>query len=75
VLYDAVALVVSVSAAEALARDPTARDLVADAYALCKFIGLVAEADVIIPGKSRPASGRARSDRTGTATSRCDGKR
>jgi catalase len=41
VLYDAVALLPSEDGARSLAREPTARDFVADAFAHMKFIGYV----------------------------------
>ncbi|NIJ20227.1 catalase [Sphingomonas naasensis] len=44
VLYDAVALVVSVQGASLLARDAATRDFVADAFGHCKFIGFSPEA-------------------------------
>ena len=39
VLYDAVVLLTSKDGAQALAKQPAARDFVTDAYAHCKFIG------------------------------------
>ncbi len=39
VLYDAVVLLTSKDGAEALAKQPAARDFLTDAYAHCKFIG------------------------------------
>lgn len=44
VLFDAVALVLSAEGAEMLAKESTARDFVADAFAHCKFIAFTAEA-------------------------------
>ncbi|MEO3434025.1 catalase [Inquilinus sp. CAU 1745] len=44
VLYDAVAILPSAEEAEALARQPAARDFVADAFAHCKFIAYSAHA-------------------------------
>ncbi len=44
VLFDAVALVLSVEAANRLLSESTARDFVADAFAHCKFIGFTAGA-------------------------------
>ena len=44
VLYDAVALLPSEEGATALAKEPAARDFVADAFAHMKFIGYVAAA-------------------------------
>lgn len=44
VLFDAVALVLSAEGAEMLAKEATARDFVADAFAHCKFIAFTAEA-------------------------------
>jgi catalase len=44
VLYDAVAIVVSEAGGQELAKSPTARDFVTDAYAHCKFVGYVAAA-------------------------------
>src|SRR5262249_20475077 len=44
VLYDAVALLPSEDDIESLMQEPTARDVVADAFAHCKFIGYVKEA-------------------------------
>jgi hypothetical protein len=44
VLYDAVVLLLSAAGAQALARNPAARDFVTDTYAHCKFIGHVAQA-------------------------------
>jgi catalase len=41
VLYDAVALLPSEEGARVLAKEPTARDFVADAFAHMKFIGYV----------------------------------
>jgi len=41
VLYDAVALLPSEDGAKRLAKEPTARDFVADAFAHMKFIGYV----------------------------------
>ena len=41
VLYDAVALLPSAEAVATLAQDATAKDFVSDAYAHCKFIGVV----------------------------------
>ena len=43
VLYDAVAIVTSDEGARLLAREPTARDFAADAFAHCKFIAYVPE--------------------------------
>jgi catalase len=45
VLYDAVVIVPSEEQAQALAGDPAVRDFVTDAYAHCKFIGYVAQAE------------------------------
>ncbi|MGN6795799.1 MAG: DJ-1/PfpI family protein, partial [Streptosporangiaceae bacterium] len=44
VRYDAVVLLPSAAGAPRLARQPAARDFVADAYAHCKFIGYVTDA-------------------------------
>jgi catalase len=44
VLFDAVALVLSAEGAQMLAKEATARDFVADAFAHCKFIAFTAEA-------------------------------
>ena len=44
VLFDAVALVLSDEGAEMLAREASARDFVADAFAHCKFIAYTAQA-------------------------------
>ena len=44
VLYDAVAVVVSAEGAPLLAMDKTAKDFVSDAYAHCKFMAYVPEA-------------------------------
>lgn len=44
VLYDAVILLPARAAAASLARNPSARDFVTDAYAHCKFIGCPDEA-------------------------------
>jgi catalase len=48
VLYDAVAVAVSKEGAALLAKEATARDFVADAFAHCKFIGHVAEAQPLL---------------------------
>jgi catalase len=48
VLYDAVAVVVSDRGAETLARDAAAREFVTDAYAHCKVIGYVGEANPLL---------------------------
>jgi catalase len=45
VLFDAVAVVVSEEGAQALSRDPAAKDFVNDAFAHCKFIGVGAQAE------------------------------
>ncbi|WP_454280722.1 catalase [Sphingomonas sp. Marseille-Q8236] len=45
VLYDAVAVLPSAQGAAMLAKDATAKDFVADAFAHCKFIGHTADAD------------------------------
>jgi len=45
VLYDAVVIAPAGSEVGALAADPAARDFVTDAYAHCKFIGYVADAE------------------------------
>ena len=45
VLYDAVVVLPSRQHVQALASDPAARDFVTDAYAHCKFIGYVADAE------------------------------
>ncbi|WP_380875854.1 catalase [Sphingomonas sp. DBB INV C78] len=47
VLFDAVAIVVSIDGASLLSRDATAKDFVTDAFAHCKFIGMNAEAEAI----------------------------
>ena len=47
VLYDAVVVLVSKPGAVELARTPAARDFVSDAYAHCKFIGHVADAETL----------------------------
>jgi catalase len=44
VLYDAVALLPSADGAKTLVKDAAARDFIADAFAHCKFIGYVKEA-------------------------------
>lgn len=44
VLFDAVALVLSAEGAQMLAKEATARDFVADAFAHCKFIAFTSEA-------------------------------
>jgi catalase len=48
VLYDAVVLAPSAKEADSLARHPTARDFVADAYAHCKFVGHTASAGPLL---------------------------
>ena len=48
VLYDAVALLISESGAEALLAEPTARDFVADAFAHMKFIGYTEAAEPLL---------------------------
>jgi catalase len=47
VLFDAVAVLVSVEAAELLAKDAAAKDFVTDAFAHCKFIAIGAQAKPI----------------------------
>lgn len=47
VLYDAVAVLPSEDGAAMLAKDATAKDFVADAFAHCKFIGYSAAADTL----------------------------
>ena len=44
VLYDAVAVLVSVKGADMIANEPAARDFVADAFAHSKFLGYSEEA-------------------------------
>ena len=48
VLYDAVAIVVSVEGGQMLAMDAAAKDFVTDAFAHCKFIGLSAETQPLL---------------------------
>lgn len=48
VLYDAVVLLLSEEGAKMLAKEPTAKDFVNDAFAHCKFIGYVPEAKHLI---------------------------
>jgi catalase len=48
VLFDAVALIVSEEGAAMLAKQATARDFVADAFAHCKFIGYTAAAGPLL---------------------------
>ncbi|MBX9464142.1 MAG: catalase [Aquamicrobium sp.] len=48
VLYDAVAIIVSAQGAEELAKEATARDFVADAFAHCKFIAHVEAAQPLL---------------------------
>ncbi len=48
VLYDAVALLPSKAAMSDLLQESTARDFVADAFAHCKFIGYVADAEPLM---------------------------
>ncbi|SDH01409.1 catalase [Pelagibacterium luteolum] len=48
VLYDAVAIIISPEGAEQLAKEATARDFVADAFAHCKFIGHVDAAQPLL---------------------------
>ncbi|MET0664036.1 MAG: catalase [Acidimicrobiales bacterium] len=47
VLYDAVAVIVSESGAEALAAEPAAKDFVTDAHAHCKFVAFTPEAEAL----------------------------
>ena len=47
VLFDAVAILVSVDGANLLARDAAAKDFVTDAFAHCKYIAISAEAQAI----------------------------
>ncbi len=47
VLYDAVAILVSDDGAKSLAKNPPARDFVADAFAHCKFIAYTKEAETL----------------------------
>lgn len=47
VLFDAVAVVVSLEGAELLSTDAAAKDFVTDAFAHCKYIGLTADAKVL----------------------------
>ncbi|HEX6141851.1 MAG TPA: catalase, partial [Geminicoccaceae bacterium] len=48
VLFDAVVLLPSAAGAELLAKEPTARDFVADAFAHLKFIGYTAAAEPLL---------------------------
>ncbi|MEK7412946.1 MAG: catalase HPII, partial [Planctomycetota bacterium] len=47
VLFDAVAIVVSVDGAALLSLDAAAKDFATDAFAHCKYIGISAEAETI----------------------------
>ena len=56
VLYDAVALLPSKDGAKALAKEPAARDFVADAFAHMKFIGYVETAAILLGNAGVPES-------------------